>query len=878
MAERDLPEGTVTLVLTDIEGSTTALHRLGRRYGESLELHRRIVREAATSRGGVEVDTQGDAFLFAFPRADDALDAATQLVAALGDAPWPAAVPLPARVGVHTGDLERISEGYVGLELHRAARICACAHGGQIVVSAATRALGADRRFLDLGHQRLKGFDVPERLFQLLDDLATTFPPLRTQAAKALPRVSGAFVNRLAELEEIRRLLTERTRLVTLVGAGGAGKSRLALEAAHASLELFAHGVSLARLAPVEDVAEVPVEIAAALGIPPGVDPEAAVVDHLREREVLIVLDNLEHVQGAAPFLGRLLVEAPGLSLLGTSRSPLRIAGEQVLEVDPLDERAAVELFAERARSADARFTLDDRTEDDVRAVCRRVDGLPLAIEIVAARVVSVSVHDMAEGLGFGLTTTGASDAPDRHRTLEAAIEWGAGILDERLRRLHASLGVFQSRFTPEAASFAFGATFDDLDVLVRSALLRRVDDGGPTRLAMLQTVREFARARLVTDARSDEARDRRAAWIEELAARAAPRLDAEDRGPWLVELEHWAPDIRATLREAVQRGDHARCVRITSSLERFWRARGEVGEARAILAEALGAAPPADPAARARASWTLARLAAAQGDARGAEAPLREALALYRAGGFARETAFALTELAWGALDLGELAEAEARAEEALDVARTAADDRATSSALSARAAIASEHGDPSTARACAEESLAIRRRLGDRQLVANAALTLGSAALAEGDLDGAGRALDECLELAEAMGDVLHAAGARCCLGEIAALRGDRDTAAEQLLPALATFVRLGNDAAAAECLVALAATRDDDVGAARLLGAAAAARERLGVAPVPTERRLERQVRSRLGATSRDDGVGRDLSLADAALLAGVEPSSI
>jgi tetratricopeptide (TPR) repeat protein len=549
-----------------------------------------------------------------------------------------------------------------------------------------------------------------------------------------------------------------------------------------------------------------------------------------------------------------------------------------VLEVEPLDEPAAVELFAERARRADARFVLDERTEDDVRAVCRRVDGLPLAIEIVAARVVSVSVQDMAEGLGFGLATTGASDAPDRHRTLEAAIEWGAGILDERLRALHASLGAFQSRFTPEAAAFAFGATFDDLDALVRSALLRRVDEGGPTRLAMLQTVREFARDRLAADARSEEARARRAAWIEELAARAAPSLDAEDPGPWLVELEQWAPDIRATLREAVHRGDHARCIRITSSLERFWRARGEVGEARTILAGALAASPPDDPAARARASWTLARLAAAQGDARGAQGPLREALSLYQAGGFARETAFALTELAWGALDLGELPEAEARAEEALAVARAAADARATSSALSARATIASERGDRSTARACAEESLAIRRRLGDRQLVANAALTLGSAALAEGDLDGAQTALEECLELAVAMGDVLHAAGARCCLGEIAALRGEHDAAAEQLLPALAAFVRLGNDAAAAECLVALAATRGDDTGAARLLGAAAAARERLGVAPVPTERRLEQRIRRRLRDASVDDRAGRDLSLVEAALLAGVDPGGI
>jgi predicted ATPase len=187
-----------------------------------------------------------------------------------------------------------------------------------------------------------------------------------------------------------------------------------------------------------------------------------------------------------------------------------------------------------------------------VRAVCRRVDGLPLAIEIVASRVRSVSVRDMADGLGFTLRTTGALDAPDRHRTLAAAIEWGAGILDAPLRRLHAELGVFQSRFTPEAASFAFGATYDDIDALVGASLLRRVDDGGVTRLAMLQTVREFARERLAEDNRIDDARERRAAWIEDLAARAAVGLTDDDPAVWLRELEHWAPDIRATLREAV--------------------------------------------------------------------------------------------------------------------------------------------------------------------------------------------------------------------------------------------------------------------------------------------------------------------------------------
>lgn len=878
MTTRTLPTGTVTLLLTDIEGSTVALRELGADYGASLELHRALVRDAVERHGGVEVDTQGDAFLIAFARADDALDTAGALTRSLDAVDWPHGVPLRARLGIHTGQPERAAEGYVGLDLHRAARICSSANGGQVVVSAATRALGGDRVFVDLGHHLLKGFNDPERLFQLVVEEGASFPPLRTKAATNLPAVPNAFVNRDAELAELRRLLVGGTRLVTLVGSGGAGKSRLALEAAHAILGDLAHGVHLTRLAPIDDPDLVPAAIATALGIAPGENASEAVVDFLRERESLLVLDNLEHLPAAAAFVGLLIDEAPRLSVIATSRGPLRIAGEHVIPVDPLLEDPAMRLFAERARSADGRFTLDDRVEEDVREVCRRVDGLPLAIEIAAARVTSVSVRDMAAGIGFSLRTSGARDAADRHRTLEAAISWGTSILDESLRRLHASLAVFQGRFTPEAAAFAFGASHDDLAALVEAALLRRVDDGGTTRLGMLRTVREFALERLMEAGRLAETRERRALWIENLASRAADTLDEVDPAAWLAELEHWLPDIRATLRDASSAGDHARCVRITAALERFWRARGDVDEARVLLAAALAAAPPDEPEARARAAWTLARLTIAQGDPRGARIPLLEALALFESVGASRDTAFALTELAWVALDLGELEEADSRASTALQVARAAEDERAASSALSARATVASERGEAAAARSYAEESLAIRRRLGDRQLIANATLTLGSAALADDDLDAASVSLAECLELATEIGDALHEAGARCCLGEIAALRGDRVGAVGQLLPALASFVRLGNDAAAAECLVALAATLDDPAAAGRMLGAATAARERVGVAPLPVERRLEERARSIVPPGSADESAGRQLSPVEAALLAGADPTRI
>ncbi|MGL6280083.1 MAG: ATP-binding protein, partial [Gaiella sp.] len=498
MTALELPEGTVTLLLTDVEGSTAALHALGSDYAASLALHRRVVLEVAAAHGGVEVDSQGDSFLIAFDRAEPALAAAAAIVAELESADWPAGVVLRARVGVHTGELERVGERYVGLELHRAARIGAAAHGGQVVVSAATRALGGDRAFLDLGHHRLKGFDRPERLFQLVDPAGRKFAPLRAQTARTLPRVPGTFVDRIDEVALIESLLRGGARIVTLTGAGGAGKSRLALEVAHRANDGFAHGAAFVRIGAVEQADDVPVEIADALGIPAGERPVEAVLEHLRERRVLLVLDNLEHVgDAAAALVAHLVRETERLAVLGTSRSPLRVAGEHVVDVAPLPEQEAVELFADRARSADHRFSLDERSTPDVRKICRRVDGLPLAIEIVAARIRSFSLSDLAAGLGFDLRTEGATDAPERHRTLEAAIAWGTANLEEDQRRLHAQLGVFQSRFTPEAAAFAFGASPDDLDGLVHAALLRRVDAEGPTRLAMLQTVRAFALDRL---------------------------------------------------------------------------------------------------------------------------------------------------------------------------------------------------------------------------------------------------------------------------------------------------------------------------------------------------------------------------------------------
>jgi predicted ATPase/class 3 adenylate cyclase len=874
-----LPTGTVTLLFTDVEGSTAALHALGTSYGDALALHRTVIRDAIAAHAGVEVDTQGDAFLAAFASAEAALRSARGAQEALAAAAWPDGVELKVRMGVHTGEPEQRDRGYVGLDVHRGARICAAAHGGQIVLSSVTRALAGDDSdlvFVDLGRHRLR--DVgDERLFQLAGAERTmTFPPLRTSSASNLPVLRGPTIGRDEALAELRDLLRSGARLVTLVGPGGAGKSRLAIEAARDLVGELAHGVHLVRLATIDDPEHVSTEIARSLEIQEQKDAQRALYDYLGDRQLLLVLDNFEHLTRAAPVVTELVERTRRLIVLCTSRSPLQLSHERVVLVDPLDVDDAVELFVERARTADSRFRLDPADEPVLRDLCVRLDGLPLAIEIAAARAGVLSVHDLASQMEAWLGAEGAHDLPERQRTLAATLSWSYGILPAERRSLHARLAVFQGRFTPQAAFVGFGAGIEDLEALVSAALLRRSDTGPRTGLVMLRTVRELALEQLAPG-ELERARGERDRWLDDLVARASEELSGSDPAEWLAELDSWLPDLRASLEDARRVGDHERVIRLIASLERFWRAHLHVDEVRQALADALAAAPPPDLRLRAKALWTLARLAAAQGEAVAAAGPLTDALTLYRSLGAEREVSFALTELAWMSLDTGDLDLAERQAGEALENARAARDERAASSALNALAFLATERGDPGRARTLALESLQIRRRIGDRLLIADAALTAGTAALADGDIDGAERVLRECLELARAVGDGLHEGGALCGLGEAWILRGEPLEARTPLLAALGIFAQLGNESIAAECLVALALTDEGERGA-RLLGAALAARERAGVTAVAIERVLESRARDRFHDYDGAIRDGRTLTVVDAALLAGVEPALV
>jgi Adenylate and Guanylate cyclase catalytic domain len=417
---RELPTGTVTFLFTDIEGSTRLLHELGDAYADALAEHRKALRQAFADNGGVEVDTQGDAFFVAFARASQALAAARDGQAALGEG------PISVRIGIHTGEPQATDEGYVGLDIHRAARIAAAGHGGQVVVSQATRELVPEKLY-ELGKHRLKDFAEPVALYQLGD---RSFPPLKTISNTNLPRPASSFVGRARETAEVVAALSNGTRLLTLTGSGGSGKTRLAVEAAGELVPNFMSGVFWVGLAPVRDAARVPAAIADTIGA------QGALAEHIGERELLLLLDNLEQVVDAAPDLASLVEACPNLRMLVTSREVLRVRGEVEYPVEPLAEPEAVELFCSRAGTQPA---------EAVSKLCRALDNLPLALELAAARTSVLSPGQILERLSERLDLfRGGRDADPRQLTLRATMEWSYDLLTAEEQRLFARLAVFE--------------------------------------------------------------------------------------------------------------------------------------------------------------------------------------------------------------------------------------------------------------------------------------------------------------------------------------------------------------------------------------------------------------------------------------------------
>ncbi len=721
---RELPTGTVTFLFTDIEGSTKLLHELGpERYGGALLEHRRLIREAFARHGGVEVDSQGDAFLVVFSTAPEALAAAGDAQAAL------AGGLVRVRIGLHTGTPHLAAQGYVGADVHLGARIAAAGHGGQTVLSRATRLLvGQAFPLSDLGEHLVKDFAEPVWIFQLGSD---HFPPLRTISNTNLPRPASSFVGREREIREIAALLTDGARLLTLTGPGGTGKTRLSIEAAAALVLEFKAGVFWVALAALRDPALVSETIAQTLGA------KGDLAAHIGERKMLVLLDNLEQVVEAAPHLAALVEACPNLRLLTTSRELLRVRGELEYPVLPLAGHEAVDLYCSRSKLA---------ADQTIAELCQRLDNLPLALELAAARASVLTPEQILERLSQRLDLLkGGRDMDPRQQTLRATTEWSYDLLAVEEKTIFAHLAVFRGSSTLDAIEEVTGANLDTLQSLVDKSLLRHTE----SRFSMLETIREYASERLQASGDADGIASRHARHFLALAEAASPHLRGDPK-EWLDLLDRDIDNLRTALDRFEALGETQFALQLAGALVRFWYMRGYIAEGRHRLEEALRT-DQRPTAARARALNGAAVLAV-----NGATVRLQAeaGLALHRQLGDAWGATYSLYLLAIAATEDRDWSRAQPLFEESLDGFRQLGDAHYVLLATDALAWTHQELGDVERARALHEEVLRLARAQSNKLVVALQLGQLARLALHEEKVEEALAMLSEALRLYRDLG----------------------------------------------------------------------------------------------------------------------------
>ena len=824
MPGADLPTGTVTFLFTDIAGSTRLLDELGTdRYAELLSQHHRVCRVAWAAHGGVEVDTAGDAFFVAFPTATGALAAAADAQEALQE------LGLAVRMGVHTGEAQVSETGYVGSDIHRAARITASGHGGQVLLSSSTRTLAGDRvPLVDLGEHRFKDLRAAERVYQLGEG---TFPPIRSLYRSNLPVPASSFLGRESELAQVVELLGRTdVRLVTLTGPGGMGKTRLALQAAAEVSGGFPDGVWWVALAPLRDPALALLALARVLEVKeePGRKLGEVLGERLAGKRLLVLLDNAEHLLPAiAADLAALREACPTVTLLVTSRERLQLRGEEVWPVPSLADQEAVELFVTRAGSVGVE--LGDKPA--VRELCARLDQLPLALELAAARTPLFGPAQLLERLGERLDLLrGGRDADPRQQTLRAAIEWSYDLLEPDEQQVFRALSVFAGGSTYEAATEVAGADPDTLQSLLEKSLLRRRDtDVGP-RYWMLETIREYA-ADLLVGSELSGALLRHAQTVAELVQVADPHLrHGPDQLGWTGRVAADWDNVRLAIDFAL-RDAPAVALQIVGSIAFFVWQRGGFVEARAWVDEALALSVEAPDGLRAQVLECGSIVAERQGDLESARGFADAAYAAFEAGG----------------------------------------DGSGMASALRERGKAAVAAGERDRARAIFEEMALLADDVGDAWNGAIALNNLGDLALYDGDWE---RVIELCGQSSTLRLEIGDQWGSALALTNVATaqLSADKlDDAAESLRRSLLMSFEVGATMVfwyAIQACAALAAHRGKMVEAARLLGASERLRDDLGAAIDPFESAVlvqaDENVTSQLGREARDAEFSRGLAL--------------
>jgi predicted ATPase/class 3 adenylate cyclase len=804
----DLPTGTVSFLFTDIEGSTALLQQIGdRAYAALLEEHHRLLRDAFSSEGGHEIDTQGDAFFVVFPDARNAVAAAAGAQRAVASHAWAPGMQVRVRMGMHTGEPTLGGDNYVGIDVHRAARICSAGYGGQVLLSERTCELSRDRlpdgvAIKALGEHRLKDLHRPERLYQLLiEGLPADFPSLKTLDARTtnLPSLElTSFIGREREIQEVGALLAAH-RLVTLMGPGGTGKTRLSLQTAADLSERFPHGVWLVELAPLADPAGVTQTVATVFSVRevPGRALLDTLADYLRGREALIVLDNCEHLtHPAAELAAALLRGCPKVRILATSREMLGVAGERTYRVpllslpdaaggasvQRLTQFDATRLFLERAALSNPNLTVTDAQAPLIIDICARLDGLPLAIELAAARARVLTIGQIAKRLDdrFRLLTGGSRTGLPHHQTLRATVDWSYDLLSEDERGLWRRLSVFAGGFSLEAAEAicADGFTEDVLELLVRlvdKSLVIVDATSSDVRYRMLETIRSYGRDRLRESGEEREQTQHHLAWHVRLAEEADPHLRGPDQVRWLDRIELDYDDFRQALEASKTEAPalEARS-RLAIALARFWSLRGYLREGRAWL-EGFVSEPALPPAARAGVAYGAGTLAFQQGDYAQAETMCNESLSIYRALRDTSGIALVLNILGSIARNRGDYQRAGVLLEESIALSRQAGDAWALADALNILGVASRRRGDHDRATALFEESLALWRKLGDKSGLATSLGHLGVVARHHGDYVRARTLHDESLKVRRELRDNRNTAAALSSLAVVAYYQGD-------------------------------------------------------------------------------------------------------
>ena len=861
---RDLPTGTVSLLFTDIERSTHLLQQMGESYANILAEHRQLLRAAFRAHHGHEVDTQGDAFFVAFARATDAVLAAVDMQRSLASHAWPHGVTVQVRMGLHTGEPQLSSENYVGLDVHHAARIMSAAHGGQVLLSQTTRDLvqyelpdGVHLR--DLGEHRLKDLQRPSRLYQLvIAGVPADFPPLKTLDSRPnnLPVQFTPLIGREQEIAAVQNLLLrEDVRLVTLTGPGGAGKTRLALQVAAELSDLFADGVYFVNLAPISDPEFVVPTIAQTLGIREAADQSLSehLQEELQQKQVLLVLDNFEQVVNAAPQLADLLGACLKLRILLTSREVLHVRAEHEFVVPPLalpdpihlpelgvlSHYAAIALFTQRAQAVNPAFQLTAANARTIVQICVRLDGLPLALELAAARVKLFPPQALLARLNQRLQvlTSGARDVPLRQQSLRNTIAWSYELLPAEEQQLFRRLSVFVGGCTLPAIEAVWaaldksngaGRVLDGIGSLIDKSLLQQTEqEGDEPRLVLLETIREYGLEALAASREMDVTRHTHATYYLALAEKAELEFDSPQQAVWLERLEQEHENLRAALQWLLEQGEagasREMALRMAAALRRFWDVRGYFSEGRSFLEKALAGSEEVAVPVRTKALRAAANLALTGGDHDRAEVLCEQSLALCRESGDKQGSAYSLYllgELAWTRSDY---VAARSLIEEGLAFWREVGEMDGIAWSLSSLADLASEQGDYTRGRTLYEQSLALQREFGNKRGVAWSLLGLAQVFFfTQHDPAAIHSLLEESLTLYRELGHKEGVASSYNLLGRLALSQGDVDTARSLLEESVAISKEIGTRWGTAQslCVLASVGARLGEFAAAHVL----------------------------------------------------------